>query len=298
MLQLTSEFKEKVVSALIESRTNYDGSDAAFARKNGINNSIYSRIKNGERERLLSDTQWLSLGRILGVTLNQRKWNMARTDVYSIIEEDVLFCKEYSKGKICVDDCGIGKTFSARYLARTLKNVFYIDAKQAKSKQLFVRLIAKTIGIDEQGRYSEVKSNLKYYLQILEKPLIIIDDAGYLEYTAYMELLELVDATENICGWYQIGDDSLQRKIERGINSKKVGFRAMFSRFSKRYTTLVPVERGEKQQFYKKLLYDVLSVNASRGVDINKLVLKCMRSDYQNVLGDLRRADSLLILNS
>jgi len=298
MLQLTPEFKEKVLTALQESRKNYDGSDAAFSRKNGISSSIYSRLKGGERERLLSDTQWLSLGRILGVTLNERAWKIAKTDVFCMIEEDILFCKEFSKGKICVDDCGIGKTVAAKYLARTLKNVFYVDAKQAKTKQLFIRLIAKTIGIDEQGKYSDVKNNLKYYLQILEKPLIIIDDAGYLEYSAHMELLELTDATENICGWYQIGDDSLQAKIEHGINSKKVGYRAMFSRFSKRYTTLVPVERTEKVNFYKKLLRQVLAANADKSVNIDSLVMKCMRSDNNAVYGDLRRAESLLILNS
>jgi hypothetical protein len=298
MLLLNNDFKNKVVDALLESRDNYDGSDAAFARKNGLSAAIYSRLKNGERDRILSDAQYLSLGRSLGVTVNERKWKMARTEVFNVIEEDIIFCKEYSKGKICVDDCGIGKTFSAKYLARTLKNVFYVDAKQAKTKQQFIRLIAKTIGIDEAGKYSDVKNNLKYYLQILEKPLIIIDDAGYLEYNAHMELLELVDATENICGWYQIGDDSLQEKIERGINSKKVGYRAMFSRFSKRYTTLIPVERNEKLSFYKKMLRDVLAVNASAQIDIETLVLKCLRSDNGAVFGDLRRAESLLILNS
>ncbi|SDC53733.1 ATP-binding protein [Williamwhitmania taraxaci] len=297
MLNLTSDFKEKVIEALLEGRKNYDGSDAAFARKNGVSAAVYSRLKNGERERLLSDTQWLTVGRNLGVTMNTRKWVMARTDVFTVIEEDILFCKEFSKGKICVDDCGIGKTFAAKYLSRTLKNVFYVDAKQAKTKQRFIRLIAKTIGIEEHGRYTDVKDNLKYYLQILEKPLIILDDVGYVEYAAYMEVLELVDSTEGICGWYQIGDDSLQEKIERGINSKKVGFRAMFSRFSKRYTTVIPFENSEKIRFYKKLLRDVISVNATKDVDIDRLVVKCLRSDNGSVMGDLRRAEGLLILN-
>lgn len=298
MLNLTNDFKSKVIEALLDSRNNYDGSDAAFARKNGISAAVYSRLKNGERDRLLSDTQWLILGRNLGVVVNTRKWVMARTDVFSVIEEEILFCKEFSKGRICADDCGIGKTYSAKYLSRTLKNVFYVPCKDAKSKQQFIRLIARTIGIDDAGRYSDVKNNLKYYLQILEKPLIILDDIGYVEYPAYMEVLELVDATEGICGWYQIGDDSLQEKIERGINHKKVGFRAMLSRFSKRFTRIIPIENSEKVMFYKKLLRDVITVNATADVDIDKLVTKCLKSDNGSVMGDLRRAESLLLLNS
>jgi hypothetical protein len=137
MLQITPEFKDKVVLALIEQRDNYSGSDAAFAKLHGIGASIYTRLKGGERERLLADAKWLNLGRELGVSLKQRSWNMARTEVFTIIEEEVLFCKEHGKSRIFADDCGIGKTYT-RYLARTVRNCFYMDASQSKTI-LFVR---------------------------------------------------------------------------------------------------------------------------------------------------------------
>ncbi len=79
---------------------------------------------------------------------------MARTDVFTLIEEDVSFCQAHAKGMMCVDDCGIGKTFSAKYLSRSLKNCFYVDASQAKTKQQFIRLIAKTIGVDDKTSLS------------------------------------------------------------------------------------------------------------------------------------------------
>jgi len=291
---LTAEFKEKVVAAVLDQRAKFDGSDAAYAKTLGVSAAIFSRIKNGERDRIVDDARWIQWGREANVTTGARTWNMARTDVFSVIEEDVRFCQEYSKGMICVDDVGIGKSYSARYLARTLRNCFYVDASQAKTRQQFVRLIAKTVGMDSKGRYRDVKENLKYYLQLLEKPMIIIDDAGYLEYTAYMELLELWNATEGACGWYQIGDDSLREKIERGMNSKKVGFKAMFSRYSKQYTTITPVDRHEKIMFYKKLISDVLTVNMKDKTDLNKLVTRCLATDMTDGYGDLRRAESLL----
>jgi hypothetical protein len=124
MLQITNDFKEKIIGALLEQRKNYDVSDSAFAKQYSINGAVFSRLKNGEREGLLRDAQWLNLGRELGVSVNERKWNMARTDVFNMIEEEVVFCKEHAKGRICVDDCGIGKTYSAKYLSRNLKNCF------------------------------------------------------------------------------------------------------------------------------------------------------------------------------
>jgi hypothetical protein len=297
MLQITSEFKEKVIGALLEVREKYDGSDSAFAKQWSVNNAVYSRIKNGEREGLLKDSQWLNIGRELGVSLNERKWNMARTDVFTIIEEDILFCKTYAKGKICVDDCGIGKTYTAKYLSRTLKNCFYVDASQSKTKQQFIRLIAKTIGVEHKDRFADVKANIKYYLRLLPQPVIIIDEAGDLDYNAFLELKELWNATEGVCGWYMMGADGLRAKIERGISSRKVGYRELFSRYSEKYTTVVPIDRQDKLSFYKKLITEVLSVNMPDKNNLAFIVKRCLTLDDTGHIGGLRRAESLLILN-
>lgn len=296
MLQITPEFKEKVVEALLVQRANFDGSEAAFARQWGMGSSIFNRIKNGERDGLIRDSAWLSMGRELNVSAGERKWNMARTEVFNIIEEDILFCKQFSKARICVDECGIGKSYSAKYLSRTLKNCFYVDASQAKTKQLFVRLIAKTIGVEHSGRYAEVKDNIKYYLGMLPSPLIIIDEAGDLDYNAFLVLKELWNATEGSCGWYMMGADGLRNKIERGIAHKQVGYKEIFSRYSERYTSMVPAGNAERLGFYRKLITDVLSVNMPDTTHLNGIVKRCLATDSGGISG-LRRAESLLILN-
>ncbi|MFD1816720.1 hypothetical protein SAMN04515674_1311, partial [Pseudarcicella hirudinis] len=278
MLQITNEYKEQVKEALLGVRDNFDGTDSQFSKQWGINNSVFSQLKNGMTDRLLRDSQWLTIGRELDVQLHSRKWKMAKTEVFKVIEEDVRFCQDNAKSKICVDDCGIGKTFSAKYLSRTLKNCFYVDASQAKTKQLFIRLIAKTIGVDF-GKYAEMKANIKYYLKNLPQPVVIIDEAGDLEYNAFLELKELWNATENCCGWYLMGADGLREKITRGINSKKVGFRELFSRYSEKYTSPVPVGQAERITFYEQMIRDVLSVNMEDKTQLNYIVKKCLTAD-------------------
>lgn len=298
MLQITTQFKKKVISALLDVRTNYDGSDSAFAKKWGINGSVYSRLKSGEIDGLLKDNQYLNIGRELNVSSNDRKWNMARTDVFTIIEEDITFCQTYSKAKICVDDCGIGKTFSAKYLARTLKNCFYVDASQAKTKQLFVRLLAKTIGIDHNGKYSEVFDNIKYYLRMLPTPMVIIDEAGKLNKDSFEEIQSLWNATEGACGWYMMGANGFRRKIQKGLERDKEGYAEIFSRYSESFTVTVPQGRDDKINFYRKLITDVLSVNMKDQSQLQTIVKRCLTSDSNGRIGGLRRAESLLILNS
>lgn len=296
-MELSYSFIQKVIDGLKNDRQNYSGTDSAFAKKWGINPSVWSLIQNGKSTAgLIKNIQWLNMGRELGINQNERKWKIARTEVFTMIEEDILFCKENSKGKICVDDCGIGKTFTAKHLSRTLKNCFYIDASQAKSKQIFIRLIAKSIGVDSDGKYNEVKANLKYYIKMLPQPIIIIDEAGDLEYTAFLELKELWNATEDACGWYLMGADGLRSKITKGIKAKKVGFRELFSRYSERYTTVVPIDIHEKKSFYKTLITQVLTANMTNKSNLQEIVRKCLTTDDSGNIGGLRRAESLLKL--
>lgn len=296
-MNLTTEFKKKVVVELKNARTNFDGSDANFAKQYQINNSVFSRLKSGETDGLLKDAQWLTIGRVLGVTMNDRSWKVARTDVFSAIEQEVLFCKSNAKARIFVDDCGIGKSFTAKYLSRNLKNCFYMDASQSKSKQVFIRNLARTLGVDDKGRYVDVKENIKYYLHVLPQPMVIIDEAGDLDYNAFLEIKELWNATEGVCGWYMMGADGLRAKIERGIACKRVGFREVFSRFSEKFGSVVPVERSSRIEFYTKLISDVLVINAPDKSKVSGIIKKCLVQQDGNI-GGLRRAESLLILNA
>jgi DNA transposition AAA+ family ATPase len=294
-MEITKEFKDAVVEALMSQRNNYDGTEASFARQWGINATVYNAMKNGKRDGMLKSSQWLNMGRELQVVPGQRKWVTAKTDVFRVIEEDITFCKDYAKAKICADECGIGKTHTAKYLSRTLKNCFYVDASQAKTKVLFMRLMARTIGVDHTGSYAEIKENIKYYLSFLPKPIVIIDEAGDLDSSALLDLKELWNATENVCGWYLMGADGLRKKIERGIEGKKVGFKELFSRYSERFTSIVPSGKDDKQAFYRKLITQVLTVNMTDTSNLNNIVRKCLTTD--GVIGGLRRAESLLILN-
>lgn len=295
-MKLEKEFREQVAEALQGQRSNHGGADAAFAKSWGINPSVWSRIVNGETEGVMSDHRWLQIGRELGVDPSKSVWKLAKTEAFEAISNDIKFCKEHSKSMIFVDLPEIGKSFTAKYMSKTLKNCFYVDCSQAKTKQLLIRTIAKAVGVDSTGRYIDVKSNLKYYLKLLEKPIVILDEAGDPEYAVILELKELWNDGEGRVAWYMIGADGLQAKFERGIRNKKVGFRELFSRYGSKFMSIVPADATDKQLFYRKMITDVLSVNMIPGGDISRVVKKCLVQDAAGNLGGLRRAETILIL--
>jgi len=107
--RITPEYKEEVYKAMMIQRRNFGGTNGQFAKMYGLSGSVFTRIHNGEREGVLSSSKWMLLAQEFGVSLEDRKWITAKTEVFRIIEEEVLFCKINSKARICVDDCGIGK---------------------------------------------------------------------------------------------------------------------------------------------------------------------------------------------
>lgn len=297
-MTISNAHKEKIVAALLDKRERFDGTDGMFAKQFSVNNSVFSQLKNGKIEGLLRDNQWLQIGRELNVSLNDREWKIVRTEVLDFIEEEVRFCQSFSKSMMFVDECEIGKSESAKYLARTLKNCFYVDCSQAKTKQLFCRLLAKTIGVESTGRLSDVVANTKYYLSALPNPIVIIDEAGDLDYPAFLELKSYWNATENQCGWYMLGADGLRAKINRGKSSQKVGYAEMFSRFSSRYSKIVPTGREDRMQFYSTLVGDVLKANIKNQKDFNKIHKQCLVMDSDGSIGGLRRCDYLIKIHA
>lgn len=274
-MELSKEFKEKVRQAILDGLSRYGGSQSDYARSLGIHSAVFSRLKKGETQKVLTDSKWLILANELGVKLRDDNWRVARTQIYTEMEDNLMFCQQYSKAMILVDDCGIGKTFCARHITRKQKNAFYIDCSQAKTKQLFIRLLAKTIGVDNTGKYADVKAGIKAYLTYLQLPLIVLDEAGDLDYNAFLELKELWNATQGHCGWYMIGADGLRAKIQRGISNKKVGFAEIFDRFFD-IVSLTPQGVDDKQQFYIRLIGDVASANLQDVSKVGKFVKKCL----------------------
>lgn len=271
---ITEAQKKKILEAIVANRSNYP-SDAKHAASLGITTSVYSAIKNGQTDRQLSDGNWISIARKLGVELRTgMEWKPARTATFEFITKQLEFSQGSGLSAILCDIPNIGKTFTARYYVKTHRNAVYIDCSQVKTKLKLVRKIATEFGVNSRGRYSDVYEDLVYYLRSQETPLIILDEAGDLQYEAFLELKALWNATERCCAWYMMGADGLKEKINRSIECKKVGYTEMLSRYGDRYSKVTPDDGKEREAFLRDQASVVARVNAPKGADIATIVRK------------------------
>jgi len=295
---MTKEFRDQIRVAIVKNKDKYPSiSDAKYAKMLGISPSIYSRLKNGETERIVSDNFWLENGQRLQVGIVSNEMKFAETTVYVEIKNSIEFCKENSKAIVMVDNNGIGKTRCAKRVLRNLRNSFYIDCSQARTKTEFIRYFAKTVGIDNTGRLIDVKNALKYHLYHLGKAVVVLDDFGYVNMTnsisnVLLELMEIYNYTEKKVGWLMIGDYSLEEKLSKGVRTKKTAFKALYDRFTSEFVHFAPTRVEDKQAFYKQLIGDVASVNVNNKALVNKMVTKCLGQEKT-----LRYLETLIMNN-
>lgn len=271
---ITEAQKQKILAAVRTNRANYP-SDAKHAASLRISTSVYSSLKNGQTDKALSDANWIGIARRLDVNLkDEMEWKAAKTPTYEYITAQLEFAQRRGVSAILCDMPNIGKTFTARCYVQGHRNAVYIDCSQVKTKLKLVRKIAAEFGADSKGRYSDVYDDLVYYLRSMDTPLIILDEAGDLQYEAFLELKALWNATERSCAWYMMGADGLKEKIRRSIECKKVGYTEMLSRYGDRFSKVTPDDGKERERFLMAQADIVARVNAPDGADISAIVRK------------------------
>jgi hypothetical protein len=244
---ITEDLKVRVVEAAAEARKLYT-SDAKFAVSVGIDKAAYSRIKKGDTDQVLSEAKWISLARKLDVPLKATlAWNTADTPVFQYVTAQLEMCQKYGSSSLLCDLSDIGKTYAAKYYARTHKNAVYVDCSQAKTSQRLIRYIAKEFGLTSTGRYSDVYEDLCYYIKSIDSALVILDEFGDIKQEAFLEVKALWNAVAGACSFYAIGADGLEAKMHMGVDHKTNGYTETFSRFGKVYGKMLPTPKSTEK---------------------------------------------------
>ena len=293
---ITIEQKKKITAAIERNRALYE-SDSKHAKVLGISTSVYSMVKQGQTDKALSDANWVRLARRLDVSLkHEMDWQTARTETFVTITQQMEMVQGSALSMILCDEPNIGKTYTARQYIKTHKEAIYIDCSQVKTKRRFIRQMATEFGLDGRGTYADVYNDLTYYIvNVLQSPLVILDEAGDLQYEAFLELKALWNATEHCCGWYMMGADGQKEKINRSIDCKKVGYTEILSRYGGKYAKISPDDGKDRQDFLMRQAVMVAKANApkeSSSLDIASIArraqgsLRRVYTEIEKVKGD------------
>lgn len=288
-MELTLDIKHKVLEGIRQDRANYK-SDAQHAKVLGISSSVYTALKQGNIEKQLSEANWVSIARRLGISLSpEREWKAVVTDTYMYLTQALEGCQELSVSGILCDLPNIGKTYTAMHYVKTHPNAVYIDCSQVKTKSLLITKIAKEFGCNSRGRLCDIYEELIKCLKKADKPLIILDEAGDLKNEAFIEIKALWNAVNTPhphCGLYLMGADGLQAKIERNIEYRTVGYAEIFSRIGEKFPKVVDMGKKEREEYLLRQVMLVAKANAPEGADYKAIARRAggLRRVYTEIM--------------
>ena len=289
-MELTNEIKGKIIEGIKADRPNYT-SNAKHATALGISSPVYTSLMQGKTDKQLSEASWYSVARRLGLSLRpEQEWHAVETATYEYLSKMLTACQEQSITGLVCDVPNIGKTFTARLYAKRHPHVAYIDCSQCKTKRQFIKTIAREIGLSTKGKYQDMYDDLVYNLRVMDRPLVILDEAGDLQNEAFIELKALFNATEYACGWFMMGADGLRAKIKRSIDCEKVGWAEILSRYGNKFNRVTPDNEKERLAFELEQAIQVASVNAPEWVDYKQLARKAggLRRVYTEIMKERR----------
>jgi hypothetical protein len=256
---------QKLKNAVLCDREKRWDCDERHAVYCGISLIQYQQLKNGNFTKI-PVYQRIEIARQVNYDYkSNRNWKAAPTPVYQYLNSQLSTVRDMSLSGIFCDRAGVGKTFTAREFRSRNANVAYVDASVNKSRKDFVFALAREFGFAPIGNWKRTLRGLLDFVSMLEAPLIIVDEAGDLDYTAFIELKSMYNQLEDLCGFFIMGAEGLKAKFRRNIKNMKVGYTEIFDRLGGKYQRISPEdEEGIKlvAAFSKAQAIAVIKANA------------------------------------
>lgn len=217
---------------LLQKLQNYcnraDKSQNKVAKEIGISPATLSAILNHKHE-LISDEMWRI---VAGFFPADTGWNLVSTNN---LEEIVATCQDAqqnSRMMAVAQPTGYGKTTALRYYKAEsgAVNVFMVTADVLMSQRELLNDILQSMGKHCEGTNSTRMKAICNYFMELDKPLLIIDDAGKLKGNAFSIIQMLFDKCEGRIGIVLSGTEALRNDLERKMRKGRNGFPEFFRR--------------------------------------------------------------------
>lgn len=126
-------------------------------------------------------------------------------------------------------DTGMGKTTAlTAYMARP--NVFYYYIDATITPKVFLKDLLRELGVSFEGNLNEMLQRICLELNIIENPLLIVDECAKLSDKMMLYIHSIRDRTINNCGIVLAGMPDFKNRLIKYANKGKTGYGEFFRR--------------------------------------------------------------------
>lgn len=247
------------------------------AAKADVSTATVSQIINN-KWTLIADEMWRKVKSNLEIATG---WRIAPTRNLNSITQLIAAAQQRKLSIGIAYNAGAGKSVSYKKYARENPNVIYIECKNYWSKKSYVKNLIKACGIKPYGTTEEMIENFLDHMKSLDSPLLLIDQFDKLKDPSMDLFMDFYNELEGACGFIVSGVPALEKRVVRGAQRDKIGYRELYSRIGRKFVKLDPIK-----------LEDVDAICKANGLadkDQIKYIFKNSEGDIRRVRKDVER---------
>ncbi|AXG70464.1 AAA domain protein [Kordia sp. SMS9] len=271
--------KNKITNALNTYFETSSESQNKFSKRNDINVSIVSAIRNGTNtigKSIIADKWYNKIAQAIDYT-SKSYWDIINTSQSAELLNSFEESRQKGVNRTVIGDTGIGKTeIAKRYKNKYPDNTYMITVGMHLSPKDFLMQLAYamnakfTPGSNHRTLLSIVNKIQNLYLSG-NAPLIIIDETENLKLQVVGYIKALYDYLDTVCPVVLIGTDQLIDNIERWNVRNKQGIPQFWRRFRVGVRHLPTVKNK-----------DITEMLEAQGVTDQALVNYLIENNYNN----------------
>lgn len=243
----------------------------------GVSAATVSQILNGKWE-LIADDMWRTVANQIGY--DPRRWAVIETEGYRRMTDVLTDAQERSLVMAVVGDAGCGKSQAIKSYTGSHRNVIALSCSEYWNRKDFLGELLQELGIDSGGKtISEMMREAIRQLKRRDGILIVLDEADKLADQVLHFFITIYNKLEDTVGIVLCATQYLKKRIERGVNNNRKGYKEIYSRIGRKFIPMPVVNRD-----------DIKAVCAANGID--------GRRDTERIIddsdNDLRRVKRLV----
>ncbi len=199
-----------------------------------VSGATISQVLNGNWD-LISDEMWRTIASQIGHDANG--WQVIPTEGYNRMYHLLRDAQQNALVLAVTGDAGCGKSQAVKQYAAENQNVIVLSCSEYWNRKLFLNELLRALGRTDYigNTVGEMVAEAMLRLKRLENVVLVLDEADKLNDQVLHFFITIYNQLEDQCGILMCATPYLEKRIKRGVQNNRKGYREIYSRIGRKF---------------------------------------------------------------
>lgn len=235
--------KQAIADRLKEYVAGKESQNKAANTLQGVSAATISQIVNGKWE-LISEEMWRTVATQIGY--DPRRWVVVETEGYGRMYDVLADAQENALVFAVTGDAGCGKSQAIKAYADRTRSVLVLSCSEYWNRKQFLSELLRALGMDCGGTtVVDMVADVVFQLKRRDGVLLVLDEADKLSDQVLHFFITLYNQLEDHVGIVLCATQYLEKRIRRGVQNNRKGYREIYSRIGRKFIPMPVVNGGD-----------------------------------------------------